>query len=112
MLSPSDGTVKTISGFFGGTEITDAIGHVILIGVDCILLYGVMMHYFSQATTRKLAGIFTLVLGITLELGQLFIPSRGASLIDLIAAVVGVGMAELLILRFGDAFTDHWVIRT
>lgn len=99
MLSPSDGTVRNVSMLFGGLEITDAIGHVILIGVDCALLYGVIQHYQPSRQALKFAIFFTLLLGIALESAQLWIPSRGSSWIDFVAAGVGVGLAYLVISR-------------
>lgn len=99
MLSPSDGTVHTVSSWFGGTEITDAIGHVILVSVDCVLFYGVLVRYLSAKNSLIVAGIVTLVFAIMLELAQTFIPSRGASLIDIIAAFVGVGCGLLISTR-------------
>lgn len=103
MLSPSDGTVKSLSGLFGGKEITDAIGHVILIGADCVLLYLLLSYFLSQAIAQRSAVIVTLILGIILESAQLWIPSRGASLIDILAAGIGVGLALLFISKFHDS---------
>ena len=100
MLSPSDGTVRDISLLFGGLEITDAVGHVILIGIECMLLYQVMVLYLSDRLAQKLAVVSTLIFGIILEVSQLWIPSRGASLIDIIAAFVGVGLAYMIIMRW------------
>lgn len=99
MLSPSDGTVNTVSSWFGGTEITDAIGHVILVSVDCVLFYSVLIRYLSAKNSLLFAGIVTLLFAIMLELAQTFIPSRGASLIDIIAAFVGVGCGLVIIKR-------------
>jgi len=99
MLSPSDGTVRNVSMLFGGLEITDAIGHVILICVDCVLLYGVIQHYQPSRQALKYAGFITLLLGIALESAQLLIPSRGASLIDFAAAGVGVLLASFFVSR-------------
>lgn len=108
LLSPSDGTVETISGLFGGTEITDAIGHVIMMGVECVLMYLVMKHYLSDPLSRKLALICTLMFGIFLELAQLWIPSRGTSVIDIIAAFVGVSCAYLMITKLTQSSKNEW----
>lgn len=99
LLSPSNGTVHDISSLFGGTEMTDAIGHIILIGVECMLTYLVMLRYLPHVLAQKLAFICTLAFGIFLELAQLLIPSRGTSLIDIIAAFVGVGCVYITITR-------------
>lgn len=102
MLSPSDGTVKNISGLFGGTEITDAIGHVILIGVEFSLFHFVLLHYLPEKRALWIATILILTFAIILELAQTMIPSRGTSLIDIAAAFIGVGIARWIIshLRF------------
>ena len=99
MLSPSAGTVKNLSGFFGGTEITDAVGHVILVGVDCFLLYILMIHYLPDTIARRYSIIVTLMIAIIVETAQLWIPSRGASMIDIAAAFIGVGIVWWIIRR-------------
>lgn len=92
MLSSSDGTVRNVSMLFGGTEITDAIGHVVLIFVDCLLLYGVLERYELSKTVWQIVFIAMLICFVCLELAQLAIPSRGASLIDILAAIIAVGL--------------------
>lgn len=99
LLSPSDGTVRNVSMLFGGLELTDAIGHVIMLGVECTLFYGVIQHYRPPQQALKFAVGITLLFGIALETAQFWIPSRGASLIDFVAAGVGVWIAYFFISR-------------
>ena len=92
MLSPSKGTVRSISLFFGGTEWTDAMGHVVLIFIETALAYNLLRHYVSLHRALRYACWGTLVLGLSLETAQIWIPSRGASLLDASAALLGVGL--------------------
>lgn len=98
-LSPGDGTVRNISSFFGGTEITDAIGHILLLFVDTALLYHTLRYYFLNDRALRIATIGTLIFGLCAEMAQLMIPTRGASLIDLLAAFVGVGLCFMFVRR-------------
>ena len=92
-LSPSEGTaVRDISLFFGGSELTDAIGHVVLIFIETVLLYNILRHYLINDTAVRYAVLATLVFGLCAEFSQHWIPSRGASLIDVCAAFLGVGL--------------------
>ena len=49
MLWPSEGTaVRKISDFFGGDDIHDAMGHLVLIFVETNLGYMLLRHYLPQ----------------------------------------------------------------
>ena len=94
MVWPSRGTpVGWVSRLFGGTELTDAAGHVILISILVWLWYQTLRK--SVRPTWALATVVAigLGLGVVTELIQTFIPSRGASLLDLLANTLGVGLA-------------------
>jgi hypothetical protein len=92
-LSPSEGTaVKDISMFFGGSELTDAIGHVGLIFIETALFYNALRYYVMGQRALRYAVSGTLIFGLCAELAQHGIPSRGASLIDMLAALIGVGL--------------------
>lgn len=92
-LSPSEGTaVRDISLFFGGSELTDAIGHVVMIFIETALLYNVLRQYLADELALRYAVGVTLVFGLCAELAQHWVPSRGASLIDVCAAFIGVGL--------------------
>ena len=102
-LSPSEGTaVRDISQFFGGSELTDAIGHVVMIFVETALLYNVFRYYVGNDTALRYTVSLTLVFGLCAELVQIWIPSRGASLIDICAAFLGVGLFVFMMSRRGQ----------
>jgi VanZ family protein len=96
LLWPSNGTpVHDVSSFFGGTELTDAGGHVVLAFVEALLLYRVLCYYMPvQRATLWTLGC-TLLLGLALESAQYWIPSRGATLLDLGANWLGVGISVI-----------------
>jgi hypothetical protein len=105
-LAPSEGTaVRDISLFFGGSELTDAIGHVVMIFVETALLYNVLRHYKRNDTALQYAVGVTLVFGLCAELAQHWIPSRGASLIDVCAAFIGVVLFAFVIRK------KMWIVR-
>ncbi len=89
MLMPaSEGSVaKNLSLFAGGSEVTDAIGHVILYGVLTGLWYWALRVHTIHAWAGALA--VALTVGIGTELLQVFIPDRGASVLDLAANTIG-----------------------
>lgn len=92
MLSPSgDGTtVSFVSKLFGGTQETDAIGHVIINVILAFLWCWTLSLYLSPAKTIRLILIGGLIWCVGAELAQHFVPNRGASLLDLGANILGV----------------------
>ena len=92
MLSPSgDGTtVSWVSKLFGGTEITDAVGHVIINTILAFLWCWTLSLYASFAKTTRLILLGGIVWCFVGELSQFFVPERGTSLLDLAANVLGV----------------------
>jgi len=92
MLSPSgDGTtVSFVSKLFGGTQETDAIGHVIINVILAVLWCWTLSLYLSPAKTTRLLLIGGLIWCSGAELTQHFVPNRGASLLDLGANILGV----------------------
>jgi VanZ family protein len=93
LLWPSEGTpVRQISLFFGGDDVTDAIGHLILVFVETNLTYSVLRHYIPQEQAFRRTLLMMLLFGFITESLQLFIPGRGAALIDYGANALGVGM--------------------
>ncbi len=93
MLWPSDGTtVEDVSKTFGGSDLTDAAGHVALFLVETAALYNLLRHYLPAP--RALYGAIggTLVLGLMFEAAQTWIPARGFALLDLGANWSGVGL--------------------
>ncbi len=92
MLSPSgDGTtVSFVSKLFGGSEETDAIGHVIINVILAFLWCWTLSLYLSPAKTTRLVLIGGLIWCVGAELTQHFVPNRGSSLLDLGANILGV----------------------
>jgi VanZ family protein len=97
-LSPSKGTgVSNISLFFGGTEITDAMGHVILFFVESALSFNLLRRYKPDKLAKPLSFWTLLILGFSLESLQVFVPSRGVSLLDYVANLSGVFLFFLVL---------------
>lgn len=92
MLSPSgDGTtVSGVSKVFGGTETSDAVGHVIINAILALLWCWTLSLYASRAKTTRLILIGAVVWCVGAELAQHFVPNRGGSLLDLAANFLGV----------------------
>ncbi len=91
MLTPSDrAVVDNTSDAFGGTDLTDAIGHGILYGVLAILWWAALACYGEVHKTFWLAMALVAVLGVTLEIAQYWVPERGPSLLDFVANLVGI----------------------
>lgn len=97
LLWPSNGTViDTISEFFGGTDQSDALGHFILAFVEAALLYYSLQSLIPPALAFRIAIIGAVMLGVMLELAQLWIPARGLTPLDLTANLFGVGLFGFL----------------
>lgn len=97
MLSPAgEGTTASwISSLFGGTEITDAIGHVFLYAVLALLWIWVLSLHLPERQAALIALIIALLLGFSLEFAQRFVSERGSTLIDYTANAFGVLLAGL-----------------
>jgi hypothetical protein len=97
LLWPSRGTpVHDVSAFFGGTDLTDAVGHVVLAFIETALLFSVLRHYMPARRALIWTLGSALTLGFVLELAQNWIPARGVTLVDLGANWSGVGMSVLV----------------
>lgn len=109
-LTPSgDGTPVTfVSQLFGGTTITDAIGHVIINGVLALFWFWTSSLYLEKPV--KLIFGIGIVWAIISELLQLYIPGRGGSLLDMGAnasgIIVGIWLYSKLSTTLGDADND------
>lgn len=92
MLSPSGNgtTVSWVSKLFGGTETTDAIGHVIINAILAFLWCWTISLYATTQKTTRLVLIGGIVWCFVGELSQFFVPGRGTSLLDLGANILGV----------------------
>ena len=99
LLWPSEGSsVEEVSSFFGGSDLTDALGHVALIFVETALLYGLFRYYAPRRAAGYALGS-ALVLGLILETAQNWIPGRGAGLYDLGANWAGAVMLMVVVSR-------------
>ncbi len=105
MLSPSGNgtTVSSVSKLFGGTETTDAIGHVIINAILAFLWCWAISLYASATKTTRLILIGGIIWCFVAELSQYFVPERGTSLLDLGANIFGV-----LIGLAGYRFAAHF----
>lgn len=84
LLWPSDGTtVEDVSGTFGGSDLTDAAGHVVLFLVESAVLHNLLRHYLAPRRALYAALGGALLLGLALEAAQHWIPARGFALLDL-----------------------------
>jgi VanZ family protein len=92
MVSPGNNgsTVDDISNLFGGTEITDAIGHIIITTILALLWCWTISLYTSAPRTTRLILVGGIVWSFGAELSQHFVPERGISLLDLSANLLGV----------------------
>ncbi len=98
MLLPGKNSVAAdTSHFFGGTNLTDSIGHV--------LMYGILVGLWQIALAQQMpavralwwAAAFAVALGIMTEFGQEFVPNRGSSVFDVMADVLGVAVAAAVL---------------
>lgn len=91
MLTPSDQpVVEDTSATFGGTDFTDAVGHVVLFGALALFWWAALTYSREYSTAHNLGLGLALLLGIALEIAQHWIPERGTSLLDLGANIGGV----------------------
>jgi VanZ family protein len=107
MLSPSgDGTtVSWVSKSFGGTEITDAVGHIIINAILALLWCWAISSYTTTAKMTLIILVGGIIWCFGAELSQFFVPERGASLIDLVANIVGV-LTGLMVFRGAYLFNS------
>jgi hypothetical protein len=97
LLWPSKGTlVDGISEIFGGAETTDAVGHTGLTFMETLVLDTVMRHYTTRTRAFFAAIACSLLLGLVLEVAQIWIPTRGFTVMDLAANWLGAGLFALL----------------
>jgi VanZ family protein len=101
-LAPSDDTsfVTRLSQASGGTEITDAVGHVMLFGLLTVLWYLPLARRYNHRRVLLWSIVLALTIGIVTELTQSFVPDRGTSVLDLAANSVGVALAAIWIGRW------------
>ncbi len=90
-----DSMIDELSGLFGGSDLTDAIGHVILFGVLTALWRGTLALHGPPARALRLAVIIAVLLGTATEASRVLVAERGAAPWDLLANWLGAGLAAL-----------------
>lgn len=91
MAAPSDSLgVADLSRMFGGTEITDAVGHVVLFSLLTFAWYFALRYRWNGRTAFLVAVTVVGLMGTVAELSQHFVPHRGMALLDLLANWSGV----------------------
>jgi len=98
-LPGNSGIVLASSRALGGTELTDAIGHVALFAVLTLVWYRAARTFVNDRVALSVVVIGVVILGITTELSQRLVPERGSNIVDLVANGLGVSVAWAL-LRF------------
>lgn len=101
MLTPGQGSVtENLSVAFGGSDLTDSLGHVALFGMLTLLWRWALILHVSPRVAGRLAFGVGVSLGFVSEGVQPLLPDRGLAVLDLLANVVGpslaMGLARLL----------------
>lgn len=101
MLSPSgEGTLtRWLSQLLGGTEVTDALGHIFLYGSLTLVWRWTLCLHLRLRVAELTAVVIVLVLSFTTETAQQFVATRGTAALDYAANLTGVGLA--IALRLG-----------
>jgi hypothetical protein len=98
MLTPGQNSVaEDLSAAFGGSDLTDAFGHVALFGILTLLWWWALILHLSPRVAGRLAFGVGVSLGFVCEGVQPLLPDRGLAVLDLLANVVGPSLAMGLI---------------
>ena len=90
MLLPGEESLaEDFSASAGGSDLSDAIGHVILFGIMALLWQHVHRRYYPKQSPAFVMAA-AIVLGAALEAAQIFVPFRGVTFLDASANVLGV----------------------
>src|SRR5689334_11764803 len=91
-LLPGNSTViEDTHKAFGGTDLSDALGHVVLFGILTLSYYWLLRLKFSLARALSIATIIVFAVGVGTEVAQMFVPERGPSPFDVAADWIGAG---------------------
>lgn len=91
MLTPADdNVVEDTSSAFGGTDLTDAVGHVILFAALAGVWFNALRLRWPPRRAWWITRVGGLALATALELAQTRVPDRGASWLDLGANWLGI----------------------
>ena len=98
MVSPGEDTAADeLSGFFGGSELSDAVGHVVLFAVLTVLWQRALRRHTTYRRALAVAVAIGLLIGVATEIAQLYIPHRGGGAVDILADSIGVALATAFI---------------
>lgn len=93
LLLPGDGlVVANTHDFIGGTSLADWFGHVCLFGVLAALVYWALCAHLAPPAALRATLTSTILLGAAIEVAQLLIDSRGASVLDAMGNGLGVAL--------------------
>jgi VanZ family protein len=96
MIAPSTAPgIAGLSRLFGGTELTDAVGHVGLFCLLTLMWFQVLRHKLSVSKSLISAIIIVGVMATCAEILQGFVPQRGSTGLDLLANWSGVALFVL-----------------
>lgn len=96
-LTPSKGTpIETISDITWGGEPGDAVLHCIIFILHTLLWLWALRGCYADTSARRYATGLGLLVGLGTETAQIFLPTRGAILMDYSANVLGVALGLLI----------------
>lgn len=95
--------VLSSSRAIGGTDLTDAFGHVVLFAVLTILWNRAIGVFMNSRAAFVVTILAVLALAVVTEAAQRYIPERGADIFDLAANVLGIILA-IVYLQWRDRF--------
>ncbi|MCQ3932596.1 MAG: hypothetical protein DPW16_19275 [Chloroflexi bacterium] len=90
LSSGNNQNVSSLSKFAGGTEITDAIGHMVMFTVLVVLWHWAGSAYYPAMAVLKVVTPLIFLFAIGVEVGQYWIEERGMSWLDFLANSSGV----------------------
>ena len=76
---------------FGGTDLSDATGHVLLWGFLAMFYYRVLRLRYPIRQAVGMAMLIVMAIGVATEIAQGFVPDRGPSIFDVAADWLGAG---------------------
>ena len=98
------GILRRISSFPYG----DKVGHFVLYGLLSLLLSLAILRLMPQQPAKRLVVLTSFALGLMIaaeELSQVWLPSRSADWLDLVASFAGVAFSSAIVLRW--AYHGH-----
>ena len=100
-LTPSKGTpIETISDFTWGGEVGDAVLHCLIFIFHTVLWLWALQGRYADATVQRYVLGLGLLVGLGTETAQIFLPTRGALLMDYSANVLGIALGLWIYRRY------------